>query len=94
MVLVVKIRLFILFESGNKAHKHTHTHTHTQTVRNVMKMSKAYDIKILWTYTTMLLEVFSQVRIKIALQLCNTVVKLGNLRLNKIFIPDPVLLDI
>jgi len=49
-----------------------------------MKMSKAYDIKILWTYATMLLEVFSQVCIKIALQLCNTVVKLGNLRLNKI----------
>ena len=49
-----------------------------------MKMYKAYNIKIIWTYATMLLELFSQVRIKIALQLCSTVVKLRNLRLNKI----------
>jgi len=32
----------------------------------------------------MLLELFNQVRIKIALQLCNTVLKLDKPRLNKI----------
>jgi len=38
----------------------------------------------LLTYETMLLELFNQVRIKIALQLCNTVLKLGKARLNLI----------